>query len=80
MFPRKIANAEKNGPKPPKFANSLFLLKVIIAQNKGVLKRYPQVGDSPKKVLSNSRLGSIEPPKGSIEPPFGPRKGSIEPQ
>ena len=42
-------------------------------------KRYPEIGDRPKK-------GTIEPlkrfyqnPKGSIEPPFGPQIASIEP-
>ena len=50
----------------------------------GILKRYPEIGDRPKKVLSNPREGSIEPlkrfyrtPKGSIEAPFfGPQKRS----
>ena len=43
----------------------------------GILKRYPEIGDCPKKVPSNPPKGSIEPfrtSKGSIEPPFGPRK------
>ena len=46
----------------------------------GILKRYPEIGDPPKKVLSNPPEGSIKPlKKSSIEPPFGPQKGSIEP-
>ena len=52
----------------------------------GIFKRYPEIGDRPKKVLSNPPGGSIEPlkwfyrtPEGSIEPPFRPQKGCIEP-
>ena len=52
----------------------------------GILQWYPEIGDRPKKVLSNPPEGSIEPLKrfyrtliGSIEPPFGPQKGCIEP-
>ena len=53
----------------------------------GVVQQYPKTGDSPKKVPSNPPKGSIKSlkrfhrtPKASIEPPFGPRKGSIEPK
>ena len=51
----------------------------------GILKRFPEIGDLPKKGPSNPREGSIEPlegfyrtPKGSIEPPFRPQKSSLE--
>ena len=54
--------------------------------NKGILKRYPEIGDRPKMVLSSPPEGSTEPLKrfygtriGSIEPPFEPQKRSIEP-
>ena len=60
--------------------------EIALSVVEGILKRYPENGDRPKKVLSNPPEGSIEPlkrfyrtPKGSIEPPFGPHKGSIEP-
>ena len=38
-----------------------------------IFKRYPEIGDRPEKVLSNPPESSI-PSKGSIEPPFGPKK------
>ena len=45
----------------------------------GISKRYPDIGDRPKRVLSNPPEGPIEPLQkfyrtrfGSIEPPFGP--------
>ena len=41
-------------------------------RHRGISKRYPEIGDRAEKVLSNLQ-------EGSIEPPFGPRKGSIEP-
>ena len=34
----------------------------------GILKRYPEIGDRPKRVLSNPPEGSIETLKVSIEP------------
>ena len=47
----------------------------------GILKRYPEIGDRPKKVLSNTPEGSIEPlkrfyrtQKGSIQTFLGPKK------
>ena len=44
----------------------------------GVLNGTLKSATAPKKVLSNPPEGSIEPLKGSLEPPFGPQKGSIE--
>ena len=45
------------------------------------MKWYPEIGDPPRKVLSNHLKGSIEPlkrfyltPKSSIEPAFGLKK------
>ena len=75
-----------------------YLLFVALkdALVEGILKRYPEIGGRPKKVLSNPpegsiepiEEGSIEPQEGSIEPPFGPQKrfyrtlvrGTSEPQ
>ena len=53
----------------------------------GVLKRYPEIGDRHKKVLSNLPEGSIEPPKKVLSKRFyrtleglqNHRQGSIEP-
>ena len=45
--------------------------RVPYERNRGNFKRFLEIGDRLKKVLSN--------PQGSIEPPFGPQKGSLEP-
>ena len=50
-------------------SESVIYYLMSCSNNRGSYK----TGDGPKKVLSN-------PQKGSIEPPFGPHKGSIEPQ
>ena len=47
-------------------------MKIAAFPLEGTLKRYPEIGDRPKKAISN-------PPQGSFEPLFGPHKGSIEP-
>ena len=53
-------------------------LRVFI---EGILKRYPEIGDHPEKVLSNPPEGSIEPlkrlyrtPKVLSNPLLGPKK------
>ena len=45
-------------------------LRTILTQimAKGVLKRYLEIGDHPKKALSHPPKGSVEPLKVSIEP------------
>ena len=41
----------------------------------GILKRYPEIGDRPKKVLSNPPEGSIETPKKVLSNPlWGPKQ------
>ena len=64
----------------PPFPSSHFL--------EGISKRYPEIGDRPKKLLSNPPEGSIEPLQGFYRTPFGAPKrfyrtlvrGTSEPQ
>ena len=39
----------------------------------GMLKRYPKIGDGPRKNYIEPPKGSIEPPKGSIDPIWPPQ-------
>ena len=41
----------------------------------GILKRYPEIGERPKKVLWNTPTGSIEPPEEVLSSPLlAPKK------